>query len=84
MNIEDFLDKNYFHMMLDFKNTETSVGELKCAFKEYTKMKCGELLEILAEKSRVSVITYSEGKGCRWEVDKDSILNAVDLNEFIK
>ena len=45
--------------------------------KEYARMKCKELLEIVAEKARIDFDEY-------WEaiVDKDSILNAVDLETF--
>ena len=46
--------------------------------KDYAKLKCKELLEIVAEKAEVNVINYND-----YEVDKDSVLNAVDLNEFI-
>lgn len=54
---------------------------LEC-MKSYAKEKCQELLEIVAEKAKVKVSQHcfelSE------EVDKDSILNAVNLDEFIK
>ncbi len=47
--------------------------------KEYAKLKCEELLEIVAEKAESYVIG-----GLVSQVDKNSILNAVDLDEFIK
>ncbi len=54
--------------------------------KEYALLKCKELLEIVAEKARV--ITIWEGNtGSEYidfDVDKNRILNAVDLQEFIK
>lgn len=43
------------------------------AMKEYTKMKCKELLEIVADKAQVADFGYTV-----------SITNAVDLDEFIK
>ncbi len=44
----------------------------------YTKMKCKKLLEAVSEKA-YAYIEYD----CP-VIDKDSILNAVDLDEFIK
>jgi hypothetical protein len=52
------------------------------AMKEYAKIKCQELLEIVVEKARLT----SENSGEineRRVVDKDSILSAVDLEQFI-
>jgi hypothetical protein len=48
--------------------------------RDYAELKCKELLEIVAEKAEVRLgISF-----CNYVVDKDSILNAVDLKEFIK
>lgn len=44
--------------------------------KEYTKMKCKELLEVVAEKAKIRDFGYT--------VSRDSIINAVNLDEFIK
>ena len=62
--------------------------------KEYAKMKCKELLEVVAKKAKIrdeDGDVYEQPKGfyCNGElyetwVDKDSILNAVNLDEFIK
>ena len=46
------------------------------AMKEYAKMKCKELLEIVAEKAKITDFGYT--------VSRDSIINAVNLDEFIK
>lgn len=46
--------------------------------KEYARLKCEELIKIVAEKAEV------EHDWNTSYVDRDSILNAVDLNEFIK
>lgn len=54
------------------------------SMKEYAKIKCQELLTIVAEKAEVKTVTIPNGlniKTC--VVDKDSILAAVDLDEFI-
>jgi hypothetical protein len=56
------------------------------AMKEFAELKCKELLEIVAEKAKiVENRSMINGYDCteRW-VDKDSILNAVDLKGFIK
>lgn len=50
--------------------------------KSYAKEKCQELLEIVAEKAK----TKKNGNSGSWfdaSVDKDSILNAVNLDKFI-
>jgi hypothetical protein len=47
---------------------------------EYAEQKCKELLEIVAEKAEVRLGISS----CNYVVDKDSILNAVNLKEFIR
>ena len=53
--------------------------DVQKAMKEYARLKCQELLEIVAEKAE---ITKSVNFG--WEkVDKGSILSAVDLDKFI-
>ena len=61
---------------------------------EYARLKCKELLEIVAEKAKIKTennLVYQQPYKfyCNKEehsifVDKDSILNAVDLNSFIK
>jgi hypothetical protein len=55
------------------------------AMKEFAELKCRELLEIVAEKAKTK--HYSTNTSIDFSklvVDKDSILNAVDLKEFIK
>lgn len=59
------------------------------AMQEYAKLKCQELLEIVAEKARVRDVQTFEIQdphdlGCdyRLEIYKDSILNCVDLENF--
>lgn len=55
-------------------------SDVQKVMKEYTRLKCKELLKIVAEKAE-NGFTHSFGYSFE---DKDSILNAVDLNEFIK
>ena len=47
------------------------------AMKEYAKEKCQELLRVVAENA------YAQVKHDCAIIDKDSILNTVDLDEFI-
>jgi hypothetical protein len=46
--------------------------------KDFTEQKCKELLEIVAEKA------YAQVEYDCAVIDKDSILNAVNLKEFVK
>lgn len=76
---------------------------IKEAMKEFAKIKCEELLEIVMEKAVTKTEKKSQyGKYRKWQkvkegeefdlfqyemkcsVDKDSILNAVKLYEFIR
>ena len=70
------------------------------AMKEFAELKCKELLQIVAEKSKVKIeksTPYKKYESVKTEenfnmyeyktkvsVDRNSILNAVDLKEFIK
>jgi len=62
--------------------------EVEEAMKEYAELKCRKLLEIVAEKAKANVLyDWSGNTGSEYcneyaVVDKDSILNAVDLKEF--
>ena len=66
------------------KHGDTSqFEEVAEAMKEYARIKCQELLEIVAEKAEVKTVSIPNGlniKTC--VVDRDSILNAVDLEKF--
>lgn len=56
--------------------TEDAVIE---AMQEYAKEKCKELLEIVVRQARIS---FSNNKANDFGIDKDSILNCVDLEKF--
>lgn len=64
--------------------------EIVSALEGFAKLKCEELLVIVAEKAKAEIkYEYSGNTGSEyldeWAViDKNSILNAVNLNEFIK
>ena len=55
------------------------LDEIVSALEGFAKLKCKELLEIVSNLAEVNVLDYND-----YEVNKDSILNAVDLNKFIK
>jgi hypothetical protein len=46
------------------------------AMKEFAELKCKELLEIVAKKADKAHVGG-------WELDRDEVLNAVDLKGFI-
>lgn len=74
MTIEEILQINQSQAYYN-QNSDYRIKSMK----DYAKLKCQELLEIVAEKAK---ITKSVNFG--WEkVDKGSILSAVDLNKFI-
>jgi hypothetical protein len=50
---------------------------------EYAKEKCQELLEIVAEKAETKTVGFPGLNTKTCAVDRDSILNAVDLDSFI-
>ena len=54
----------------------TDLQEIEMALQGFAKMKCKELLEIVAEKAKIKDFGYT--------VSRDSIINAVNLDEFIK
>lgn len=93
MKIEEVIKKD--------KNGVFTEVDIAKMMKEYTKIKCEELLEIVSEKASISCKKKSQfGKYRKWQkvkddeeidlfsyevqysVNKDSILNAVDLEKF--
>ena len=54
----------------------TDLQEIEMALQGFAKMKCKELLEVVAEKAKIIDFGYA--------VSRDSIINAVNLDEFIK
>jgi hypothetical protein len=63
------------------------------SMQEYAKEKCQELLEIVADKAKIidedgdtyqqPHIFFCNGEVYKNWIDKDSIINAIDLDEFI-
>lgn len=78
MTAHEFLDKEHFYLIIDSRDTNIDSEDIEQAIKEYSKLKCQELLEIVAEKAKVEEVWNN------YYVNKDSILNAVDLDKFIK
>ncbi len=70
MTAEEFTEKYYPEGCRDWMFEE--------ALSEFAELKCQELLEIVAEKA------YAQVEHDCAIIDKDSILNAVDLKEFIQ
>ena len=88
MTAEDLLHESYFNIVLDIRETYLTDSDITSAMKEYARLKCEELLKIVAEKAQTKELFVNGSNGGWYDkvgyVDKDSILNAVDLNEFIK
>lgn len=81
MTADDFLQDSLkiSHFYIDeCKEMGCFSRDVQKAMVEFAELKCKELLEIVAEKA--TVFEYWND----WYVDKDSILKAVDLKEFIK
>jgi hypothetical protein len=74
MTIEESLDK---HVGISILRPYPNVKE---AMKEYTKLKCEELLKTVAKKAKVN---FNNKESNDYGVDVGSILNVVDLEEFI-
>jgi hypothetical protein len=56
---------------------------IKKAMQEYAKLKCQELLLLVAERAKTKSDDFGSSFRGDIIVDKDSILNAVDLDSFI-
>lgn len=90
MTAKETIDHNFFFGKESLHTDVTNV------MKEYTKQKCQELLEIVAEKANIrhtftSAIdgktTHSYDKifsteNSMFTIDKDFLVNAVDLEKF--
>lgn len=104
MTVEDKFNK-YFKTFPKYGTylAEDWKKEIIKISKQYTKLKCQELLQIVSEKAVIKIEKKSQyGKYRKWQkikdneefdlfdyemkssVDKNSILNAVNLDEFIK
>jgi uncharacterized sporulation protein YeaH/YhbH (DUF444 family) len=81
MTAEQYRIENYNYKISDGDNIENLM-------QEFAKIKCKELLEIVVEKAKAEIkYEYSGNTGSEYldewaVVDKDSILNAVDLEKF--
>ena len=91
MRAEQYLLDNRVEVFGEYGDT-SQMEEFAKAMKEYTRIKCQELLEIVAEKAKVgsdwkykggdSNILGNYTKTLVYKVNKNSILNAVDLEKF--
>lgn len=92
MTAEEYIVNNLWEIFGKYGDTSQS-GEIAQAMKEYAELKCKELLEIVAEKAKIKK-EYSRDSNLKSNygdpettiilIDKSSILNVVDLKEFIK
>ena len=92
MTAHEFLDKEYFYLILDSRDTNIYSEDIGKAMADFARYRCQELLEIVAEKAKVKNedgkvyqqphIFYCNGEEHKIFVDRDSILNAVDLETF--
>lgn len=88
MTAHEFLDKEYFYLILDSRGTNIYSEDIEKAMADFARYKCKELLEIVAEKARADIkYEYSGNTGSEYcdewaVVDKKSILNCVDLENF--
>jgi hypothetical protein len=80
MTVGEFIANKEVEKGYLLADTTEDLKNLVDILKEFAELKCKELLEIVAEKAEVRLGISS----CNYVVDKDSILNAVDLKEFIK
>ena len=79
--LTEVFDASYF---AEYPGNDTFEATIQ-AMKEYAELKCKELLEIVAEKANlIEHEDYNYPNEYYVEIDKDSILNTVDLKEFIK
>jgi len=88
MRTEDFIKTHMFKMDENHKNVGDYIcinqGALEEALNSFAKLKCQELLLLVAEKAKVTTI-WEGNTGSEYvdyDVDRDSILNAVDLETF--
>jgi hypothetical protein len=89
MTAENFLQEHLevSHFYNDKYDKMCCLSEdIQKAMKEYATLKCKELLEIVAEKAKIvkTVVQAGEYYDESFSVNKDSILNAVNLKEFIQ
>ena len=87
MTVKDFLEDTLTETGFGIDN-RIQKSLVVGAMKEYAKLKCEELLKIVAEKAQTKELFVNGSNGGWYDkvgyVDRESILNAVDLNEFIK
>ena len=89
MTAEEELNNTFRETGFDIDN-KTQQKLVLGAMKSYAKMKCQELLLLVAEKARIiedgdinnPYEEYFLDLGGSLRVDKDSILNVIDLEKF--
>jgi hypothetical protein len=84
MKVEEFITNKEVEKGYLLADTTEDLKNLVDILKEFAELKCKELLEIVAEKAELDYEKYDNYDAQSCEINKDSILNAVDLKEFIK
>lgn len=77
MTAEQYLLNNRVEVFGEYGDT-SQMEEFTKAMQEYTRIKCQELLLLVAEKAEISGCSKVGG----YYINKNSILNAVDLEKF--
>ena len=75
---EVIMDGNEGYKFIDVIDNLTEDDILDCMH-EYAKLKCQELLLLVAKKARID---FRNNKANDFGIDVDSILNCVDLENF--
>jgi hypothetical protein len=77
-------EKFYQKWNLEHYYESNNHNDLINVMKDYAELKCKELLNIVAEKAKTKTDYFGGSFRGDIIIDKDSILNAVNLKEFIQ
>jgi len=87
MTAEEFIGKHMFTYNPENPNKDKYIGinqsYFEEALKDFAKIKVKEVLEIVAKKAKTQR-TANTGSWLDASIDKNSILNCINLDEFIK
>lgn len=73
---DEFLNKEYYHIVLDSKDTWVNVGDIERAMIEFAKLHVEAALYVASERADLT------DNGRFPYVDKDSILNSYSLDNI--
>jgi len=75
---DEFLNKEYYHIVLDSKDTWVNVGDIERAMVEYAKLHVEAALKEASEKAQIQMDEHD--LSC--SVNKNSILNSYPLSNI--